>query len=64
MQNFVAILAGGKGSRMETSQPKQFEMLHGKTVFEHSVDTFEKHQIFMVFSLWFITILLKIQGDY
>ncbi|MCL2027845.1 MAG: 2-C-methyl-D-erythritol 4-phosphate cytidylyltransferase [Bacteroidales bacterium] len=44
MQNFVAILAGGKGSRMETSQPKQFEMLNGKTVLEHSIDTFEKHQ--------------------
>ena len=28
---------------MGLSQPKQFEMLHGKTVLEHSVDTFEKH---------------------
>ncbi|MCL2683033.1 MAG: 2-C-methyl-D-erythritol 4-phosphate cytidylyltransferase [Bacteroidales bacterium] len=43
MQNFVAILAAGKGSRMGLSQPKQFEMLNGKTILEHSVDTFEKH---------------------
>jgi 2-C-methyl-D-erythritol 4-phosphate cytidylyltransferase len=43
MQNFVAILAAGKGSRTGLSQPKQFEMLNGKTVLEHSVDTFEKH---------------------
>ena len=43
MQNFVAILAAGKGSRNGLSQPKQFEMLHGKTILEHSVDTFEKH---------------------
>jgi len=28
---------------MGLSQPKQFEMLDGKTVLEHSVDTFEKH---------------------
>jgi len=45
MQNYVAILAAGKGSRMGLSQPKQFEMLHGKTVLEHSVDTFEKHPL-------------------
>ncbi|MDR0438065.1 MAG: 2-C-methyl-D-erythritol 4-phosphate cytidylyltransferase [Bacteroidales bacterium] len=45
MQNFVAILAAGKGSRMELSQPKQFEMLNGKTILEHSVDTFEKHPL-------------------
>ncbi|MCL2414130.1 MAG: 2-C-methyl-D-erythritol 4-phosphate cytidylyltransferase [Bacteroidales bacterium] len=45
MQNYVAILAAGKGSRMELSQPKQFEMLHGKTILEHSVDTFEKHPL-------------------
>jgi 2-C-methyl-D-erythritol 4-phosphate cytidylyltransferase len=43
MQNFVAILAAGKGSRMGLSQPKQFEILNGKTILEHSVDTFEKH---------------------
>jgi 2-C-methyl-D-erythritol 4-phosphate cytidylyltransferase len=45
LQNFVAILAAGKGSRMELSQPKQFEMLNGKTILEHSVDTFEKHPL-------------------
>jgi len=43
MKTYVAILAAGKGLRMGLSQPKQFEMLHGKTVLEHSVDTFEKH---------------------
>lgn len=30
---------------MELSQPKQFEMLNGKTILEHSVDTFEKHPL-------------------
>jgi len=45
MQNYVAILAAGKGSRMGLSQPKQFEMLNGKTILEHSVDTFEKHPL-------------------
>jgi len=45
MKNYVAILAAGKGSRMGLSQPKQFEMLHGKTILEHSVDTFEKHPL-------------------
>jgi len=43
MKTYVAILAAGKGLRMGLSQPKQFEMLDGKTVLEHSVDTFEKH---------------------
>jgi len=43
MKTYVAILAAGKGLRMGLSQPKQFEMLQGKTVLEHSVDTFEKH---------------------
>ena len=28
---------------MRFSQPKQFEMLNGKTILEHSVDTFERH---------------------
>ena len=28
---------------MGLSQPKQFEMLNGKTILEHSVDTFERH---------------------
>jgi 2-C-methyl-D-erythritol 4-phosphate cytidylyltransferase len=45
VQNYVAILAAGKGSRMGLSQPKQFEMLNGKTILEHSVDTFEKHPL-------------------
>ncbi|MCL2416304.1 MAG: 2-C-methyl-D-erythritol 4-phosphate cytidylyltransferase [Bacteroidales bacterium] len=45
MRNYVAILAAGKGSRMGLSQPKQFEMLHGKTILEHSIDTFEKHPL-------------------
>jgi len=30
---------------MRLSQPKQFEMLNGKTILEHSVDTFEKHPL-------------------
>ena len=30
---------------MGLSQPKQFEMLNGKTILEHSIDTFEKHSL-------------------
>lgn len=38
------ILAGGQGSRFENSIPKQFLKIAGKTVLEHTIETFDRHQ--------------------
>ncbi|MBO4499567.1 MAG: 2-C-methyl-D-erythritol 4-phosphate cytidylyltransferase [Bacteroidaceae bacterium] len=43
MRNIGIILAGGSGTRLGAVIPKQFLTLAGKTVLEHSVDTFHKH---------------------
>lgn len=39
--NVAVILAGGVGSRLGLSTPKQFFKVAGKTVIEHTVDVFE-----------------------
>ncbi len=43
MKNIAIILAGGTGSRMGGSMPKQFLEIEGKTVIEHPVDMFDSH---------------------
>ena len=43
MKNIAVVLAGGTGSRMGTSVPKQFLPLAGKTMIEHSIETFCSH---------------------
>lgn len=43
MRNIGIILAGGSGTRLGSAIPKQFLTLAGKTVLEHSVDTFQQH---------------------
>jgi len=43
MHNIAVILAGGTGTRMGGTMPKQFMPLGGRTVVEHSIDTFERH---------------------
>ena len=43
MKNIAVILAGGTGSRMGSSVPKQFLPLAGRTVIEHSIETFNNH---------------------
>jgi len=43
MKNIAIILAGGTGSRMGSSVPKQFLDLDGSTVIEHSVEAFASH---------------------
>lgn len=43
MKNIAVILAGGVGSRMGSSMPKQFLPLAGRTVIEHSIETFNAH---------------------
>lgn len=43
METVAVILAAGSGSRTGLSTPKQFLLLGGKTVLEHSVQTFHNH---------------------
>ncbi len=43
-RNIAVILAGGTGSRLGASTPKQFVKVAGKKVIEHTVDVFEHHQ--------------------
>ena len=41
--NIAIILAGGTGSRLGYSIPKQFYKVAGKTVIEHTIDAFERN---------------------
>ena len=43
MKNIAVVLAGGTGSRVGGQVPKQFLPLAGRTVIEHSVETFNNH---------------------
>lgn len=43
--NIAVILAGGVGSRLGMSLPKQFFKVAGKMVIEHAVDAFEKNKL-------------------
>ncbi len=43
MKNIAVVLAGGTGSRMGASMPKQFLSLQGRAVIEYSVETFNSH---------------------
>lgn len=43
MRNIAVILAGGVGSRMGATVPKQFLPLAGRAVIEYSVETFNNH---------------------
>ncbi len=42
-RNIAVILAGGVGSRLGLSTPKQFFKVAGKMVIEHTLDTFERN---------------------
>ena len=42
-KNIAVILAGGVGSRLGLSTPKQFFKVAGKTVVEHTIEAFEHH---------------------
>lgn len=39
------ILGGGSGNRAKLNVPKQFIKIGGKTVFEHTIEVFERHQL-------------------
>ncbi|HBJ77364.1 MAG TPA: hypothetical protein DDY68_06340 [Porphyromonadaceae bacterium] len=43
-KNVAVILAGGIGSRVGLSTPKQFFKVAGKMVVEHSIDAFERNE--------------------
>jgi len=43
VKNIAVILAGGTGSRMGSSVPKQFLPLGGRTVIEFAIDAFDQH---------------------
>lgn len=43
IRNIAIILAGGVGSRLGLSTPKQFFKVAGKMVIEHTLDTFERN---------------------
>ena len=42
MKNYGIILASGTGNRYGADVPKQFVKIAGKTVFEHTIEVFEK----------------------
>lgn len=42
-KNIAVILAGGVGSRLGLSTPKQFFKVAGKMVVEHTIDAFERN---------------------
>jgi len=44
MKNYAIIVAGGKGSRMNSAVPKQFLILEGKPVMMHTITAFHKSE--------------------
>lgn len=44
MKNIAVVLAGGSGTRMGLSRPKQFLLMAGQTILEHSVDAFQQNE--------------------
>lgn len=44
-KNVAVILAGGNGTRMDVDLPKQFIKVAGKAVIEHTIDTFNSHDM-------------------
>lgn len=43
MSDYVIIVAGGSGSRMQASQPKQFLPLNGKSILQHTMEAFYRY---------------------
>lgn len=51
--NYVIIVAGGSGKRMETSLPKQFLLLNGRPILMHTCERFYQydHNLFFIIVL-------------
>ncbi len=45
MRNIAVILAGGVGARFGLNIPKQFGKLAGKSILEHTIETFQKNDL-------------------
>lgn len=45
LRNYAIVLASGNGIRFGNDLPKQFIKIAGKTVLEHTVEIFEKHNL-------------------
>ena len=43
LRNVAVVLAGGTGSRLGLTVPKQLLKIAGKTIIEHAIDAFEAH---------------------
>ena len=51
MRNVAVILAGGVGTRMGGTMPKQFFKVSGKTVLEHTISVFDTIRLLMKLKL-------------
>ncbi|MGV8879267.1 MAG: 2-C-methyl-D-erythritol 4-phosphate cytidylyltransferase [Sphingobacteriaceae bacterium] len=60
MKYYAIIVAGGSGTRMETSTPKQFLLLAGKPVLMHTISAFQS----TIFSPEIIVVLHQNFHDY
>ena len=43
MSDYVIIVAGGSGTRMQSQEPKQFLPLAGKAILHHTIEAFHKY---------------------
>lgn len=68
MKHIAIILAGGIGSRMGASQPKQFLEIKGKPVIVHTIENFQKNDnidsVLIVCIKDWIPYLQKLVNDY
>lgn len=62
MRNVAVILAGGVGTRMGGTMPKQFFKVSGKTVLEHTILYLITIRLLMKLQLWYTLIILKSGG--
>jgi len=68
MKNYGIILASGSGSRYKNNLPKQFTLLAGKTILEHTVEVFETssliNEIILVVTPDYVDLAKKLLSKY